>query len=156
VLATRMDHALGPPCAAHATALAADDGEALDGCATRFARHGTLLLAAEAAAEAAEAHARAGRRTAELAARDRARHWANRCEGAQTPVLTRAAQPPTAAWLTVREREIAALAVAGLSNQEIADRLVLSRRTVANHLNNAYGKLGIRRRAELAAHISGR
>ncbi|MGQ0575030.1 MAG: LuxR C-terminal-related transcriptional regulator [Pseudonocardia sp.] len=153
-VSARIDHAVGPVCAAHAAALAADDGAALEGCAERFAGHGTLLLAAEAAVEAAEAHARAGRRAAELSALDRARRWAERCEGARTPVLARAGQSPTAAWLTAREREVAALAVQGLSNAEIAQRLVLSRRTVANHLNNAYGKLGISRRADLTAHLT--
>ena len=52
--------------------------------------------------------------------------------------------------LTPREREIATLAAGGASNREIAERLVVSVRTVENTLQRIYGKLGIRNRAELA------
>ena len=53
--------------------------------------------------------------------------------------------------LTSREREIATLAGGGLSNKAIASRLVLSPRTVENHLQQAYRKLGVTRRSELAS-----
>jgi DNA-binding CsgD family transcriptional regulator len=152
-LGDRTDHLLAPTYAAHATALAQDDAARLAECARGFAEHGAVLLAAEAAVHTAEAHARAGRRGAELSALHEAGRWAERCEGARTPVLARAGQPPTVASLTNREREIAELAVRGLSNADIAQQLVLSRRTVANHLNSAYGKLGINRRADLAEHL---
>ncbi|GAB3856521.1 helix-turn-helix domain-containing protein [Dactylosporangium cerinum] len=52
--------------------------------------------------------------------------------------------------LTRREQEICALAAAGLSNIEISAQLVLSVRTVENHLQRAYEKLGIRQRGQLA------
>jgi DNA-binding CsgD family transcriptional regulator len=51
--------------------------------------------------------------------------------------------------LTPRERQIAALAASGLRNKEIADRLVLSERTVAAHLHRAFPKLGVTSRAGL-------
>jgi DNA-binding CsgD family transcriptional regulator len=51
--------------------------------------------------------------------------------------------------LTRREREIAALAAAGHPNREIAELLVVSPRTIENHLQRVYEKLGISRRAEL-------
>jgi len=51
--------------------------------------------------------------------------------------------------LTDREREIAALVATGLSNDEIAARLVLSPATVKTHVNRAMVKVGARDRAQL-------
>ena len=51
--------------------------------------------------------------------------------------------------LTAREREIAGLAAAGLSSDAIAQRLFLSVRTVDNHIQHVYQKLGIASRREL-------
>jgi len=45
--------------------------------------------------------------------------------------------------LTSRERDIVRLAADGLTNDEIADRLTLSPRTIERHLSNAYLKLGV-------------
>ncbi|MDQ3827206.1 MAG: helix-turn-helix transcriptional regulator, partial [Actinomycetota bacterium] len=53
--------------------------------------------------------------------------------------------------LSRREMEVACLVAEGLSNAEIAERLVVSVRTVENHLYRACTKLGITDRAELAA-----
>ena len=58
--------------------------------------------------------------------------------------------------LTRREREIAELAALGLSSRQIAERLVVSVRTVDNHLQRVYRKLGIARRAELPGLVSPR
>ncbi len=52
--------------------------------------------------------------------------------------------------LTRREREVAQLAVAGETAAEIAKRLVISERTVESHLANAYAKLGVETKVELA------
>ncbi|MBI5481660.1 MAG: helix-turn-helix transcriptional regulator [Deltaproteobacteria bacterium] len=57
--------------------------------------------------------------------------------------------------LTLAEREVAAAAVAGKSNQEIAAARGVSTRTVANQLAAVYRKLGINSRAELAAFWHG-
>jgi DNA-binding CsgD family transcriptional regulator/tetratricopeptide (TPR) repeat protein len=56
--------------------------------------------------------------------------------------------------LTEREWEIAGLLALGLSNGEIADRLVVSPKTVGHHVSAVLGKLAVRRRAEVAAAIS--
>jgi LuxR family maltose regulon positive regulatory protein len=53
--------------------------------------------------------------------------------------------------LTAREREVLCLIAAGLKNQEIADRLVISVATVKRHVTNIYGKLGVSRRIQAIA-----
>ena len=71
-------------------------------------------------------------------------------EGARTPALVVAdATEP----ITPREREIALLAADGVASKEIAERLFLSVRTVNNHLQKVYTKLGVTSRAELAAAL---
>ena len=119
--------------------------------AESFADQDALLAAVEAAEAAAAAHREAGRQASARAAAARAGLWLTECEGARPPTLPAA---PEAADLTPREREIALLAAAGSSSREIADRLVLSVRTVDNHLQNAYRKLGVRRRADLPRVLS--
>ncbi|MGW6200008.1 LuxR C-terminal-related transcriptional regulator [Kribbella sp. NPDC055110] len=55
--------------------------------------------------------------------------------------------------LTAQERQIAELATTGLTNKQIAERLVLSHRTIASHLHRLYPKLGIASRAGLRAAL---
>jgi len=67
-----------------------------------------------------------------------------------TPLLMRA-------WsLTPREREVARLALDGLSGEEIAARLYISAHTARDHLKAIFGKLGIHRRRDLSAVLVGR
>lgn len=54
--------------------------------------------------------------------------------------------------LTPREREVIALLATGLSNRSIAQRLVLSDKTVARHLSNIFGKLGVGSRSAATAY----
>ncbi|MFJ6071402.1 LuxR C-terminal-related transcriptional regulator [Streptomyces sp. NPDC093065] len=128
--------------AAHADALAHQDGPALDRVAGELERRGFLLFAAEANAQAVGAHRdpRAAR-----TARTRAVALARRCQGARTPALSGL----VLGELTARQRQIVTLAAAGLSNRQIAERLTLSVRTVGNHLYGAYTRLGAGDRAAL-------
>ncbi|HET9782400.1 MAG TPA: LuxR C-terminal-related transcriptional regulator [Candidatus Dormibacteraeota bacterium] len=61
---------------------------------------------------------------------------------------------PRASSLSVRETEIAQLVAEGLSNDEIATRLRLSRRTVEAHLDHIRTKLGARSRVEVATWVA--
>ncbi|MGT2463851.1 LuxR C-terminal-related transcriptional regulator [Sinomonas atrocyanea] len=58
-----------------------------------------------------------------------------------------------AALLTPREREVVALAAAGLSDREIAERLTVSVRTVEGHLYRAYAKLAVTSREQLGSAL---
>ncbi|MFJ5121769.1 LuxR C-terminal-related transcriptional regulator [Kitasatospora sp. NPDC088548] len=140
----------------HVLALAEGDGAALDEVSGRFAALGLLPLAAEAAYQAAGAHQAAGNRRAARAAQAAGAELVAR-GGVEPPVWAVPAdrrEQGAGTKLTAREREVAALAVSRLSNQEIADRLVLSVRTVENHLYHAYGKLGVTARKELATVLA--
>lgn len=106
------------------------------------------LDAAEAADAAVDAHRQAGRRSAALTSQKVASRLAAECEGAGTPGLP---EPVLRQALTRREAEIAALAVQGLSDRAIADRLVTSVRTAESHLRRVSAKLGIAGRQHVAA-----
>jgi DNA-binding NarL/FixJ family response regulator len=60
--------------------------------------------------------------------------------------------PRSAGVLTRREREVLRLLVEGLSNQQIAERLFLSKRTVEHHVGAILAKTGAGTRAEALAH----
>jgi DNA-binding NarL/FixJ family response regulator len=66
---------------------------------------------------------------------------------------SRAPRPPeTLEGLTEREREVVALVGAGLSNDEIAARLVVSPATAKTHVSRSMIKLGVRDRAQLVVY----
>ena len=60
--------------------------------------------------------------------------------------------PPAAKNLTKREREILALVAEGLSNREIAERLVLSPETVKSHVAAILEKLNVSDRTQAAIY----
>jgi DNA-binding CsgD family transcriptional regulator len=151
-LATQVDGPRAPAAAAHAAAIAADDGAALHAASVQLEQIGALLLAADAAAQAATVFTRQDRRGSARAAATRAHRLAQACEGARTPALAAIAAPLP---LTHREREIVTLAAGGLSNRDIAQRLIISVRTVENHLYRACTKLGTTDRTELTALLHG-
>ncbi|MEK8173919.1 helix-turn-helix transcriptional regulator [Streptomyces sp. M19] len=89
--------------------------------------------------------------------------WARGCRGRRcwrrygpTPTCRgrRGRCPPTARAgpadpLTPREREVAALVASGLSNREVAERLVISKRTADTHVEHILTKLRITSRAQI-------
>jgi len=119
----------------------------------RFDALGMPFEAARCAVEACEAAHAAGDAALLSGARDRleslgAEPWAARARAICGSGATR-----RAAALTRREREVALLVADGLTNAAIAERLVLSIRTVTSHLDHAYTKLGIGSRAALTAYV---
>ncbi len=146
-----VDGRLVSAYAAHAVALVAGDAPALQKVSATFEELGAFLIAAEAAAEAAHAYRREGRSASARAAVSRSQLLATRCEGCHTLGLDSAVLPQP---LTLREREIAGLAAQGLSSLRIAERLVLSVRTVDNHLHHVYAKLGVSSRTELTTILT--
>lgn len=137
--------------ARHAAAVAELDGSALDGVSVDFEETGLMMSAADAAAQAAARHGQAGRRRECSESAARALRLAAQCGGAISPAIRSAGQPLP---VTSREREIASLIAAGLSNREIADRLTVSVRTVEGHIYRACIKLDVTDRDELAKIVS--
>ena len=142
----RVDGPLAAARRLHIEGLAGGDADRLEMASAAFAGLGADLFAAEAAADAGRAARRNGeaRRSARLL--QRAANLARFTEDAQTPALV---MPDELSPLTAREREIASLAATGLSSDAIARRLFVSVRTVDNHMQHVYQKLGIGSRAEL-------
>ena len=143
-LAARADAPLVRAYAQHA---AARDASSLLAAADEFAAIGALRYGMEAAVAAADAAHRAGDRERAQRAVVRARELFQADEGAPAPTFEGLDVNTTT--LTKREAQLVALAREGLSNAEIADRLVVSVRTVESHLYRAMHKLGISDRRDL-------
>ncbi len=133
----------------HAVALADGDAVAVYAVARRFPGMGSPILAAECAAQAARLFAEQGDRARAARTAVFADLWRRRCTWVATPAL--AGLP---SMLTDREREVTELASSGLASREIADRLVVSVRTVDNHLRSVYRKLDVGGREELGRALT--
>jgi DNA-binding CsgD family transcriptional regulator len=73
--------------------------------------------------------------------------------GRPVPVAPAPSEEP-AGRLTPREQEVAELLGEGMTNQQIADRLVISRRTAETHVDHILTKLGFTSRAQVAAWVT--
>lgn len=146
-LATISDSTLAQVRAHHARAEADGDAAALIEASMAFEQLGCDLLAAEVAVAASRRLAAAGDDRGVGRQSQRVIQLLAGCEGAATPGLSVPGE--SANLLSSREREVAVLAADGWSSKDIAGRLFLSVRTVDNHLQHVYTKLGIRGRADL-------
>ncbi|MFI8890896.1 LuxR C-terminal-related transcriptional regulator [Streptomyces paradoxus] len=102
-----------------------------------------------------EAFERAHRRGGALGLRELAGHALQ--EPGRPPGAEATDPPPyedTTVRLTRRETEVARLVAEGLANQQIADRLVISRRTAEGHVERILGKLGFSNRSQIAAWMT--
>jgi len=132
--------------ASHAGALARRSAPGLEAAALGFEKLGAALLATESYVAAAALYRVSGSARRASAASRRADELLRSCGDVHTPAL---APSTDAVALTRREREVAGLAAAGASSREIAAKLFVSVRTVDNHLQSVYSKLGITARDEL-------
>ncbi|MGW6217351.1 LuxR C-terminal-related transcriptional regulator [Streptomyces sp. NPDC055109] len=153
VLAREMDGSLSTARYNFVNSIAQGDSLKLLSSSSELEELGADLLAAEAAALASRAFRANGLLREATAAEQRSSVLSARCQGAKTPNLLGSNILP--ASLTPRELEIVLCAVKGDSSKEIAAALCLSVRTVDNHLQRVYGKLGVRTRRELRNYVSG-
>jgi DNA-binding CsgD family transcriptional regulator/tetratricopeptide (TPR) repeat protein len=148
-LADELKLPLADTVARHIEALAADDGAGLLAAADGYRAISDRATATDATAQAAVAFGRHGQSRRSAYAAAIAQEGADECGGLCTPALRNPAGQP----LTHRQREIVELVVAGLSNKQIAERLVMSVRSVEGHLYRACQRVGVSSREQLAAII---
>jgi DNA-binding CsgD family transcriptional regulator len=103
-----------------------------------LARSGRMREAAEHLDAAAETFADIG-----------ADPWVAHAQAGRSAGALRRPRPTPGDGLTPSERRVAELVVDGLTNDDIAGQLFVTRRTVESHLTNVYRKLGIQRRTQL-------
>jgi len=151
VLARVVDGPRAPAAAAHAAGLAARDPVAVLEASAALEDAELLLFAADAAAQAAVLHREAGQPGPAIAAAHRTARLAGRCDGARTPALVAGTSPIS---ISDRDREVATLAAAGLTNRQVADRMQMSVRTVESHIYRACSRLGLADRAEFIAVVA--
>ncbi|CAM2944530.1 LuxR family transcriptional regulator [Mycobacterium intermedium] len=148
-LAEALSLPLAAAVAAHAQALRDRDGEGLLTASAEYRRIGDRAAAADAAAHAAIAFNEGQQRKRGLYAAAIASELANECGGLCTPAL----RTPAGLKLSGRQRNVVELVAAGLSNREIAEKLVMSVRTVEGHVYRACQRVGAQSREELASIV---
>ncbi|WP_166356350.1 helix-turn-helix transcriptional regulator [Phytoactinopolyspora limicola] len=136
-----------PLAARHARALADRDAVALQAVSREFYRRQDLAAALDAEVHALIILRSDGLSGAALTSQSRL-SAITAATGLRTPTLT---STRFGAVLSRREYEVVALAARGLTNRDIAGRLVLSVRTVEGHVYRAAQKLGVSHRREFAA-----
>ena len=144
-LADELSLPLADAVARHTESLLADDGEGLLAASADYRALGDRASAADVAAQAAVALSRHQQGKRSLYASALAQQLATDCGGLCTPAL----RNPIGQPMTGRQREIVELIAAGLSNKQIAERLVTSVRTVEGHVYRAYQRMGAGSREEL-------
>lgn len=130
--------------ARHAVALAGGDATALGAVADEYRARCEYFHAVQAYLQAAELHR--ARQRDQAAARSIVSAVA---VAAATGQLGAWLPPELPGHLTERELEIARNAASGLTSRQIAEQVLISVRTVDNHLASIYTKLGIHNRSEL-------
>ncbi|SPM40079.1 ATP-, maltotriose-and DNA-dependent transcriptional regulator MalT, partial [Mycobacterium numidiamassiliense] len=148
-LAAALSLPLAAAVAAHVEALLTGDGEGLLAASAAYRGIGDRAAAADAAAQASVAFDGGQNHRRALYAAALARELADECGGLHTPAL----RTPAGLKLSGRQRDVIELVVAGLSNRQIADQLVMSVRTVEGHVYRACQRVGAQSREELASLI---
>jgi len=148
-LADVLSLPLADVIASHAEALQAGNGEGLLAVSAAYRAIGDRAAAADAAAQASVAFIEGQQHKRGLYASALAGELAEECGGLCTPAL----RTPAGLKLSGRQRDVIELVVAGLSNRQIAEKLVMSVRTVEGHVYRACQRVGAQSREELASII---
>ena len=146
-LAEALSLPLADAVALHVKTLLAWDGEGLLEAAAAYRRIGDLAAGADAVAQASVAFVDSQQRKRAQYAAALAKELADECGGLCTPAL----RTPTGLKLSGRQRDVVELVAAGLSNRQIAEKLVMSVRTVEGHVYRACLRVGAQSREELAS-----
>ncbi|OBF94640.1 LuxR family transcriptional regulator [Mycobacterium sp. 852014-52450_SCH5900713] len=148
-LAAALSLPLANAVALHAESLLSGDGEGLLEASAAYRQIGDRAAAADAAAQASVAFNESQQHRRGLYAAALAKELAQKCGGLCTPAL----RTPTGLKLSGRQRDVVELVVAGLSNRQIAEKLVMSVRTVEGHVYRACQRVGAQSREALASIV---